>query len=282
MAAVIKTTVLFYGNCQTEAIKSVINLNKNEFNYYTVICFSTVLTNEEFDVIIKQCDIIITQPIVNNYRNKPYLSTEYIINNCKKDCKIILFNSCYFDFYYFDLTYTIFKGDTLHKPVDYHYNELINCYKNKLPIEYYLENFVNNVDLKTEEYLEQKAENSIRELIKRSNDNMQKYRDRVHHISIANYIQDNYKEKLLFYSVNHPSKYVLQHICEEIVDVLDIKSNINYKIDPLSNVKCILYKCIQKAVDFNVAEYMPFICDESDVGKIAKLYYDVYDEIGYA
>lgn len=82
------------------------------FNYiiHHIECYSTNIDQAEFTYLINKCDIIITQPIQDNYRNKSYLSTSYIINNKKSECKIILFDSCYFSFYYFDLTYKIFNG----------------------------------------------------------------------------------------------------------------------------------------------------------------------------
>jgi hypothetical protein len=268
--------VLFYGNCQTDAIKSILNLNESEFNCYNIQCYITQLTEDEFKEIINKCDIIITQPIHNNYRDKVYLSTDYIINNCKKNCKIIVFESCYFDFYYFDLTYKIINNENLRKPIDYHYNELINCYKNNLSIEYYLENYVNNIDFKTIEYLQKKADNSFEELNKRCNQFRNTFEGKITFISIIDYIKNNYKNILLFYSMNHPTKYLLQHICHQIINVSNIKNTINYDIDPLDYCKCILYKSIQKVVNFNIDECTPFLFNKINNYDIIKLYYDTY------
>ena len=84
-------------------MKQILNLN----NYIETFieCYSTTLNEGEFENIISQQDIIISQPISDNYRDKPYLSTNFIINHCKETCKLIIFDSCYFNFYYFDLTY---------------------------------------------------------------------------------------------------------------------------------------------------------------------------------
>jgi hypothetical protein len=136
--------VLYYGNCQLFAIKILLNLQ--DVNEKHLECFNTNIEEIDFLNIIKEQDIIITQPIKEGYRSVSFLSTSFIINNCKKDCKIIIVDSCHFDFYYFDLTYKFWKGDILHVPDDYHYKSMIECFQNKESIDYYIENFVNNVD----------------------------------------------------------------------------------------------------------------------------------------
>ena len=123
--------ILFYGNCQLHCIMKTLNLQN--FLENRIECFSTNLDETEFTNVIKQQDIIICQPIWDNYRDKPYLSTKFIIRNCKESCKIIIVDSCYFNFYYFDLTYNLFNEEkTLDQPILYHYNKMIECYQNNL------------------------------------------------------------------------------------------------------------------------------------------------------
>ena len=94
-------------------------------------------------------------------------------------------------------------------------------------------------------------------------------------------VKQNYKEKLLFYSMNHPTKYVIQFICEEIIKYLQIENTINYDIDLLSNTKCILYKCISKNINFDINNHNPLTLNNTDINKITQLYYDTYKEIGF-
>jgi hypothetical protein len=221
--------ILFYGNCQLFAILKTLNLSEY-YNVFHVECWRQDINQEYFTSIIKKCNFIITQPINDNYKDKEYLSTSYIIQNKNPDCKIIIFDSCRFDFYYFDLTYKFFNKNILNKPIDYHYHKMIECYKNNHSIEYYIDNFVNNLDLKTSEELEIIAENSLNELNKRYINNKSKYNDNnLYIISTYEYIKENYKNKLLFYSMNHPTKYVIQFICEEIINTLKIENTINIK-----------------------------------------------------
>lgn len=275
--------VLVYGNCQAGAVKQTLNINPTIATVTYVPCYSTDITAESFTNLIKGSAVIITQPIKENYREQFYLSTQYIIETASKDCKIIIFDSCHFDFYYFDLSYKWFTPNSLLcKPIDYHYNEMINCFKNNKNIDYYLDNFVNNIDLKSSEELEELANKSLQELHNRNVKNTSLYNsDNTHIISTYQYIKENYKNKLLFYSMNHPSKYLIQYICEEIINILQIKNTINYNIDMLNNPKCILYNCISKVVNFNISDHNPVTCNLTDNYSITDLYFNTYKEIGY-
>jgi hypothetical protein len=272
--------ILFYGTCQSGAIKKILNLG-NEFTQHHIQCYSTDISKKDFDDIIKICDIIIMQTVPDNYRDKEYLSSNYIIKNCKISCKIIIYQRQYFNFYYYDTLYKQFNGDTLHKPNDYHYGEMINYYKNKKTIEEYNNEIVKNKNLKSKEELEKIANDSIKYLIEKDKEIIRTYvkKDNIKYISIVDFIKDNYKKYLLFYSMNHPTKKLLQLICEKIIEILNIKNTIKYDIDPLNDPKCILYKCIENVVEFKVSDEIPFLKNKTNVIDIAKLYFDVYDEI---
>lgn len=273
--------ILFYGNCQLYAVLKTLNLS-SYYKVYLIECWKQEINKEYFTDIIKKCNIIITQPIHDNYRDVEHLSTSYIKHHKSVDCKLIIFDSCYFDFYYFDLTYKMFDNKMLSKPIDYHYNKMIECFNNNYSIEHYITNFVNNIDLKTFDELETLANNSLNELYNRHIKNIEKYGgNNIYFISTHEYIKENYKNKLLFYSMNHPTKYVIQYICEKIVDILKIENTINYNIDILAGTKCILYKCIAKNVNFDIESHDILTLGISDINKITQLYYDTYKEIGY-
>lgn len=272
--------ILFYGNCQANAVLKTLNLS-NRYNIIHIECWNNNLNKQQFTNIIKKCDVIITQAISDDYRDVDYLSTSYIIKNKKLDCKLIIFDSCYFNFYYFDLTYKMFNNDILHKPIDYHYNKMIECYNNNNSIEYYITHFVNNLDLKTSEELDTIAQNSLDELQNRHKTNKEKYNGKyIYVIGTYEYIKNNYKDKLLFYSMNHPTKYVIQIICEEIINILQIQNSIDYNIDTLENTKCILYKCISKNVNFDINNCNALTLGITDIDKITHLYYDTYKKLG--
>ena len=275
--------ILFYGNCQLTAILCTMNLDPNKFNIHNITCFNTNITKEDFISIIETCDVIITQPIGDNYRDCDYLSTSFVIRHVKSTCIIIILDSCYFDFYYFDVEYKYFNNEILHNPIDYHHNYMIDCYHNNQSIEYYIENYVNNHDLKSSQELEVIAENSLNELHRRYYDNIQKYNGiNIYFIPTYEFIKNNYKNKLLFFSKNHPSKHLIQFITEEIIKFLKFENTINYHIDVLATQpRCLLYKCLQKNINFDLADHDSCILGNTDIYEITKIYYDTYKSINF-
>ena len=273
--------ILFYGNCQCNAIRLVLNL-PSKYNIFSIECFSTNIESDEFTNIVKKSNIIITQPIHDNYRNKDYLSTKYIINNKNNDCKIILFNPLYFNYYYFDLNYKKINNDEILKtPIDYHYNDMITSYKLNLPIEKYFEYYVDNMYYKNNDDLDKLAKESLNELDNRYQIMINEYvnnNSNIIPIYITDFIKNNYKEILLFYSMNHPSKYLFHFITHEIIKILNIENTIDYNIDPLNNPKCILYKCIQNSVNFDINEHQSVTLDKVGDYEITKLYFESYKD----
>jgi hypothetical protein len=281
-----KKNIFFYGNCQTGAIKDIIINSIFNYNIIVVPCFGDIVSKEKFLSYIKQADIIITQPIHPNYRETDYLHTEFILENANPNTKIIIFPSLYFNFYYFDYGYKYLKNnELLREPADYHYYGLIECHLNKKPVENFINDYVNNINLKSKFELEDIANDSIHELIKRENE-MQNYKNicDCFIITCSDFISNNYKNKLLFFSVNHPTKFVFHDIAIKIINYLNLPEKIDYSIDPLYfNQRGILYKCIQNVVNFNLdnSEHKPHLYDyklENSIDIIQK-YYDTYNNI---
>jgi hypothetical protein len=271
--------IFFYGNCQSYEITNVLSKSFDplEWNIIKIKCFETNIKQSEFDEIIKTSDVIITQPITDNYRNCEYLSTSYMLKNCNKNCRIIMFPSCYFKFYYFDLI-NIQIESKLNKIHDnFHYKELLESYKNNLSVNYFIDNCVNNINLKSSEELLNIANISLQMLENKElkmfeniilNNNLQI-------ITVSKFIRQNYKKKLLFYSENHPTKYLLQFISEKILYLLNLNNNIDYTADPLIYPKWYLYLCLANVVDFDI-KYINSCINNYNIDDISNLYWLYY------
>jgi len=273
--------ILFYGNCQIGAIKDIMKKTLQNYSITLILCWIENIDKINFMEKIKEANIIITQPINVNYRNTDYLDTEFILKNAKPETKIIIIPSLYFNFYYFDLTYkTLNNSELLRIPSDYHYNTIINNYNTDNNLIY---NQINDVNLKSKEELENIALASIKELEKRENEMM--IYNNLHKcviITVSNYIDNNYKNTLLFYSMNHPTKYLFHHITKKIIKILNIDDINDYSIDPLaSNERGILYKCIQNIVNFDINNHTPRLCkcDLETKEEIINKYIEIYKEI---
>jgi hypothetical protein len=273
--------LLYYGNCQVGSLNNIIKKSFSDYNITIVLCWMDNIDKNDFLNKIQQADIIITQPINPNYKNTNYLHTEFILENANENAKIIIFPSLHFNFYYFDLKYKTLKDNTLlREPSDYHYGELINYYlENKSEIDFFNE-IIENPTFKLTVELENIAIDSINELEKRENE-ISKYNNIRECLIIksSKFIEENYKKKLLFYSMNHPAKYIFHYIAELILDHLSIDKNINYEIDSLYNhERGLLYNCIQQVVYFDISKENPRLHNYNleDKNKIINKYYDTY------
>lgn len=252
--------ILFYGNCQLGNIKDIMCLPSGYFNVTYIPCFTTSLTDLEFDSILKQSDIVVTQPIHDNYRDMYYLASNYVVNKCKENAIIIFVNNCHFHFYYFDLTYS--------KSNKYVHISIIDCNNNDKDVDYYKNVYIENNDLKSSNELSEIFDKTITELKNRYQNMLQYRKHNTHFINVVPFIENNYKNKLLFYTFNHPTKYLLQFIALELIHILNIPDTINYDSDPFTNERGILYSCIQKMVNFNIRNYSPFMNGCSNIHDI--------------
>jgi hypothetical protein len=281
--------ILFYGNCQVAALYNTLILN--DTTYKIILCHETNLSESEFLEEIKSVQVIITQPISNDYRNKSYLSTKYLLDNISYNTIIIIFPSIYFHFYYFDKFYKFYNNNLLRDPSDYHYKGIVETYNLKESSLYFIENYLNNPNLITRDELLKISEESILELIKREK-LIRQYRKTTNFfiINISKFIKHNYLNYLLFWSVNHPTKYIFHFISEKILDILNIKfnttyistNNIDYNIDTLEfNEKCLLYKSLENIVFFDLEQYAPrlYKFNETDTNKIVQYYLDAYTNL---
>ena len=272
--------ILFYGNCQIETICKTLNLNSNKYETCVIKCNEDNIIQKAFTDKLKTTDILITQPIQDNYLSKEYLSTNYVLRNCNPECKVIILPSYHFDLYYFDCH----SNRKLTGPAGYHYTNMIECYKQGKSIDYYIEQYVNNPHLKSKEELEKIADQCITELDDRYNDS-QKYKmihANVVTLPISKFIQENYKDTLLFHTINHPTKALFHHVCHEILNILQIENTMDYWSDFLSGViRNIMYKCVEQLIHFK--QTAPLIDLHNgyhhDAKGISEFYYNGYRQL---
>jgi hypothetical protein len=273
--------ILFYGNCQIEAICKTLNLNSNKYETCVIKCYDDNVTQKGFTDRLKTTDIIITQPISDNYLGKEFLSTSYVLRNCNPNCKVIILPSYNFKFYYFDSN----CNRKITGPAGYHYTNMIECYKQGKSVDYYLEHYVNNPYLKSKQELEKIADDSIKELDTRYNDS-QKYKilhENVITISISKFIQKNYKDTFLFHTINHPTKALFHHVCHEILNILQIENTMDYWSDFLAHtIRSIMYKCVEQVISFKQSVPLidfPNYAYHHDAKGVTEFYYNGYRKL---
>jgi hypothetical protein len=269
------------GNCQAEPLSKYLNSNDFFSKNYKYIQVKPIYIMEEDELeyfysnILETLDLIIIQPITENYRNNHKYSTKSILENSKKDCIKIIFPSLYFDFYHPYLIYINEKnkdGENLTKPFDYHDKNIVKFYVenkengvnniNQIVInikEKYLESlsFKNESD---DEYLNDLFNKNIHNLLIRENNYTQfNYLENIHFVYSSDFIMEKFKEKLLFYTLNHPTKVLFEYISNSILSILKINiKEYSENIDVLKALIMPIYSTIQKKVYFKVDQYQNF------------------------
>ena len=286
------------GNCQAKSLSEFLLSNKDFKNNYEYIQINDIFRMEENELndlylnILPKLDLIIIQPISENYRNNYKYSTKSILNNVNKNCKKILFPSLYFDFYHPFICYIYDKNNPSWKlgiPFDYHDKNIMKLYVNNFDKENLLDYILleynkllldNNI--LDDNFFLNKLNKNINTLIERENNYINYCIDNTIIIKSSTYILNNYKKNLLFYTNNHPTKYLFYYISDKILSILSI-SLFEYpeNIDPLKALIMPIYKCLQTHVDFNINYYLNFrhyhiILEDKD---IIQKYLDAYKEV---
>jgi hypothetical protein len=271
-----KIRILYLGNCQVAAIKHLLNLDPKIYDQEYFCLYKTTATELQKEKLIQNSDIIITQPVSNKFGS---FAINNVIKLKNKDTKIIIFPSCYMHLYYFDSLYYFYNDALLTEPSHYHYSHIAQSFLKKESIETCINQYILNIKLKNQSELMDIYYKDILELTNRIHSiNQNNNNSNVHILDIINFIANNYKSKLLFYSFNHPTKILLEYITTLIKERLNLDSTLPRNTDVLSSTRGIIYSCLQNIVDFDINQYQPLIAGQSDIKNIVKLFYNSYNE----
>ena len=290
-----KKTFTIIGNCQISLIKYLLD-NKSFIENYEYISLPAVFTVDQslIDNIyntVNNIDLLLIQPIRENYNNFKNFGTYNIISKTKPSCKIILLPSLHLSFYNPFSSYIFNKktNNLLREPIDYHDINLINICKTYSSFDIILEKFketVNNKSIIDKTDLEKKANESINELKNRETEYPsfipENCKSRTSIINSSDFIINTYKQKLLFYSMNHPTKHLFHYICDSILTIIDIPlCEYTSSIDPLiyNNVP-ILYKALESCINFDISS-IPIVLNGKAVSieEFVKIYYNIYSKL---
>lgn len=116
-----------------------------------------------------------------------------------------------------------------------------------------------NPSFKTQSELIDIAQSEIAELRKRETAIQDAYKDArgvIGFVPISDFIADNFRDRLLMYTMNHPSKFILQHVSRKILTLLQLPVHINESIDPLfTSDRCMIYECVKRMLNCSTDEY---------------------------
>ena len=203
-----KKKCIIYGNCQIEPLRQYLMSSSSFSKIYTMVevppvhlCDREKGLDETYLEEIYNCDLFIYQKVSQAFG--PYLATDYIMSNLPNKCLCISFPVSYFTGYFPQFISGV-------KPyTDKNVVGLLKEGKTKTEIISILadEEFYTFNDLK------KNLDSTLSQL---------KNRSVGLDITLDNYIEDNFKDAYLFFTVNHPNYQVIRHLAMKILSLLEI------------------------------------------------------------
>lgn len=260
------------GNCVTGPLYDILLYHTTIGQKYEIKFLRYVFKVEPENVeSIKQdiasCDIFITQPIRGEKYKQLGIDTDNLKSIMKKDSILIKIPIPYFigyfpeQFYLHDEKSTI-VGECEGLPHPYHNRIIFYGYLNNLDAQEVLDILNNETNIKN---ITKIAEESLEEL---------KTRDLDLDFGLYEFVKENYKNKRLFWTINHPTNCIIEYMCNEILK----KLGLDEKID-ISNFEEFLAKDYKTPIMKSVATELQLSNIENDEKytlDIINAYYQYY------
>lgn len=221
--------ICIYGNCQAAPIKHMLyeKLRGHDVELLTLKAVHLIKPHEveQIHEQVRSADVLISQRVSDNYWGMP-LGTDQLAQLLKPNGRLIVIPSAYFDGYFPNFLYikdvtgkTVSPRDEKYNcfPSDYHEAFCLLSKVHGLS-ESELNSLYTTTDysLKFMEWVAHKAKASIEEM---------RQRDEKCDVKLADFMEAHYQTKQLFWTFNHPSKEVLNFICDEVVKILGVGSS---------------------------------------------------------
>lgn len=244
-----------YGSCQAcWGVNSVLKTCKEFTDVYgtCVIKPSFEMSDAEMSAYLTDVcpylDLFIYLPISDDLGCR---ATSNIIKHLPATCKKIVFPRCYFSAYNPDCRYVKdSKCKHILAPDIYHNMELVTAYQQN-DLNAFRE-IAFSEDYYSPEFLEKLAQYDIDMMMKREAQLQQTVDDKTTVIPVAEYIRDNFRDKHLFSTFNHPTHHLHQHIVNGILEVLNITDRtIDLNIDPLAKSQLPIFESVYRGLRLN-------------------------------
>jgi len=249
---IIKKKYSVYGNCQANPLGNVLQTNAEFAESWEFVPFpkpSFELRKgdwEDVEMLLSELDLFITQNVGESHG---IFSSSNLASHLKANAKVIRIPNAYFSGYMPEVVYFRAGEPYVTKFCDYHDANFL---------AFFMEDPVNAVQKTvkaatnrshySEEFVLDNAMTSISEL---------KRREEECDVFVSDYIEKNWRNDILFYSINHPRTVVLSHMASQILkllnqstgDVHDDYEYLDYTRPPIyESVKGVL----QKTIDWQI------------------------------
>lgn len=213
---VVKKKYSVYGNCQANPLGNILQTNAEFAESWEFVPFpkpSFELRQgdwENIEKLLGELDLLITQNVGESHG---IFASSNLANHLKAGGKVVRIPNAYFSGYMPEVVY--FRAGEPHvtKFCDYHDANFL---------AFFMEDPVNAVQKAvdaatdksqyTQEFVLANAMASINEL---------KRREEECDVTVSDYIEQNWRNDILFYSINHPRTAVLSHMATQILKLLN-------------------------------------------------------------
>lgn len=262
------------GNCTAMAMAEILH-NHPPFNVNYEIVFSKgvfLLSEEEKYKLLdlaETADLLIHQPIINF---APANSHDLVSK--AKNALVISYPVPYFTGYFPDITYLKRPDDgkIVHDPIDYHSRIILTGYLNRFSVRRTSELF-SSISIFPGGWFMNQTIQSLEQLT---------YRELDLDIHIVDYIMQNYQDRQLFYSMNHPTAELLFFIIDSILCKLDLpKTSLELKMQYskiFSDQQWPICKAAVRELNLNFQNKVVVNKKEISIYEFVNMYFDYYSQ----
>ena len=265
--------IFIQANCQGQAIKTIISKVprlKNLFDFYELRPIH-LWNDSDRDLVfesIKNCDIFLHQPISDNFGE---YSSENLKKYLKKGAKSISFPVVFFSGYNPETIYL--KNENKQKVTlfcDYNDYNLVKLFLEEKTVDEAYD-IITSEEFYSEEFIIESIENSFTAL---------QNREEGLDIKISDYIRANYRNKKLFYSMNHPINSLLYELINQFLtkEGLEVLKEDETKTFPelLGRTDLYLYHSIAKYLNIESTNTVKIDNKKMELKDMISKYYNAY------
>ena len=224
-----KKCALIFGNCQTEQLNKIFWRHIQFNREYFLLQIPAVCDYKDWIVefifggggqFLQQVDLFISQHVKEANRFGTKIATKNIVTQLREDAKIIWIPNAYFDGYFPQYTHNARNIVINDEPTglfpngDRFIDEIMENSEMNPDIEKILDRIC-DPDFISPEIIQNQTEKSLDEL---------KNREWICDVKISDYIEDNFRDEQIFWSINHPSSLVLFELAKRIWRLIGMRS----------------------------------------------------------
>lgn len=199
--------VYFHGNCQARAISEMIS---RVYPGWQVRCFevfgqSIIDEQEEYHRLVRTADVVVSQPIHENYRGRDDLSLGWIRSAVKPGAQIVTFPSMYFGGQLIGYTSLALPSFGM----EYHDVLLLEMVSDRIDLGQ-IQHVLSQDTLFPENFIEAEISFAIEAIVRRE-------RNESIDIELSRFLTNFGYERQLFHTNNHPCRPALAFIANEVL-----------------------------------------------------------------